>query len=125
MSDCFLLSNAKILPMKRVSRSSFSFINVYSTDFFKNLLKESSQFRAAQHQTSTSRRPKFEMFDPKFSSEFNKLSLNFEQELEVAQRFLKLNLSRKPHVCGIRCLRVNRDVKKPRSASEEDPFVIS
>ena len=46
------------------------------------------------------------MFYSKFSSEFNELSLRFLKQQEVAKKWLKLKQSRKPHICGIRGLRV-------------------
>ena len=55
---------------------------------------------AAQQQTSTSRRQKFDLFDPKFSSEFNKLILTFQEQQEIAKKWLKQKQSRK-HVFGV------------------------
>ena len=57
---------------------------------------------AAQQQTSTSRRQKNDLFDPKFSAEFNELSLKFSKQQEVAKKCLKLKQSRESHICGIR-----------------------
>ena len=62
---------------------------------------------AAQQQTSTSRRQKFDLFYPKFSSKFNELSRKLRKQQEVAKKGLKLKQSRKPHICGIWCPIVN------------------
>ena len=40
-------------------------------------------------QTSTSRRQKFDLFYPKFSPEFNELSLTFQKRQEVAKKMAK------------------------------------
>ena len=62
---------------------------------------------AAQQQTSTSGRPKFDFFYPKVSAEFNELSLKLQKQLEVVKRSPKRKQSRKRHICGIQGLRVN------------------
>ena len=77
-----------------------------------------------RQQTNTSRRQKLELFYPKFTSKFNEISLNFLKEQEVAIKWLKLKQSRKPHICDIRGLRVNKQVENPRAALKESPFVI-
>ena len=62
----------------------------------------------ALQQTSTSRRQKFDLFYPKCSPQVNKPSLTFKERKEVAKKWLKLKQSRKPHICGIRRLRVKK-----------------
>ena len=55
-------------------------LNPYSGQFFKTIEKTQaiSLYRfAEQQQTSTSRRQKFHLPNPKFSAEFNELSLKF------------------------------------------------
>ena len=42
----------------------------------------------------------------KFSSEFNGVSLKFQKQQQVVQKWLKLKQSRKPHICGIQGLRL-------------------
>ena len=61
---------------------------------------------ATQQQTSTSKQRKFDLFYPKFSPDLNEVSQAFQNRQEVAKKWLKLKLSRKPHICGIRRLRV-------------------
>ena len=60
---------------------------------------------ASQQQTSTSRRQKSDLFYRKLYPEFNELSLVFKKRQQVSEKWLKLKHSRKPHRCGIRCLR--------------------
>ena len=64
---------------------------------------------AAQQQTSTSRPQKLDLFYPKFSAEFNKLSLKFYKQQEGTKKWLKLKQFRKPHICGIQGVRVKWD----------------
>ena len=62
---------------------------------------------AAQQQTSIPRPQKFDLLYSKFSPDFNEFSPAFQNQQEVAKKWLTLKQSRKPHVCGIRRLRVN------------------
>ena len=79
---------------------------------------------AAQQQTSTSTRQKFDLFYPKLSPDLNEVSRAFQNQQEVAKKWLKLKQSRKPHICGIRRLSVNSQVKNSRVVSKKGPFVI-
>ena len=79
---------------------------------------------AAQQQTSTSRPQKFDLFYPKFSPDLNEVSRAFQNQQEEAKKCLKLQQSRKPHICGIRRLRVNSQVKNSLVVSKEDPVII-
>ena len=76
-------------------------------------MKKRSQFHC------TSRRQKFDFFYQKFSSQFNELSLKFQKQQKVAKKWLKLKHSRKPHLCGIRGVRVKRMEKISQLAHGE------
>ena len=64
------------------------------------------------------------LFYPKFSSKFNEFTLKFQTQQEVFKKWLKLKQPRKPHICGIWVVRVNRQVNNPETVSKEGPFAF-
>ena len=66
---------------------------------------------ASQQETCTFKRQIFRFFYTKFSAEFTELSQMFKKTHEVIKKVLKLKQSRRPHIWGIRRLRVNSQVR--------------
>ena len=78
---------------------------------------------AAKHQTSASRWQKFDMFNQNLLQNL----MNFVYVLKAtgnSKKWLKLKQSRKPHICGNRCLRVNSQVNNLQLVSKEGSLVM-
>ena len=72
-----------------------------------------------------------DIYDKNFTS-FNQnlvlnlmnLVLSYKSKEEKLKKWLKQKPSSKPHICEIRCLWVNKQVKNTQGLSKENPFDI-
>ena len=55
------------------------------------------------------------------SSQFKELSFKCQKQLEVAKNWLKLKHSTNLHMCGIRSVTVNKQIKHPRAVFKDGP----
>ena len=77
-----------------------------------------------KQETSSSRQQELGLLNPKITSEFSELNLQFYKQEQVAGKWLILKQSAKSNTCSVRGLRVNRQVKNLRVVTEEDSLVI-
>ena len=123
----FSLCNVKKIANESVSRSDFNFINPQDVHCFLKVFKKRNQFLC----TGLMRSGKLVHLDCKnltcfiqnLDQNLTNLVSNSKSNWSTQNIAKTLQHSTKPHICCIRGIKINRQVKSPRAISKESPFV--